>query len=90
MLYKPTEHTPNLWDISLDPTVRNPVLATICIPHILPDACSQGNVLGMLLYGPPGCGKSLILKLAAKEYGLTLSYVDISSVLSKRQGEGEK
>lgn len=58
MLFKPEENIPNRDDIALDPAVRDPVLSTICMPLLLPEEFSPGEVLGILLHGLPGCGKS--------------------------------
>ena len=90
MLFKPGKNIPDLEDIALDPTVLDPVLSTICMPVMLPKAFRRGKVLGILLHGLPGCGKSLTLQSAAKEYGLTLFDLDTAAVFSKWQGESEK
>ena len=90
MLFKPGKAIPNLDDIALDPEVIDPVLSTICMPLLLPKAFKRGDVLGILLHGLPGCGKSLIMRAAAKQYELTLFDVDISAVFSKCQGDSEK
>ena len=77
-------------DIALDPDVRDLVLSTICMPLQLPEASRPFKVLGILLHGLPGCGKSLIMKAATKQYDLTVFDVDISAIFSKRQGDSEK
>ena len=45
---------------------------------------------GALLCGITGCGKSLSVKMIAKEWGLPLFRFDIDSVLNKYVGESEK
>ena len=90
MLFKPSKKIPSLGDIALDPSVRNPVLSKICMPLILPIVSRSGKVLRILLHGLPGCGNSLVVKSAGKEYELTLFDVDVSEVFSKWQGESEK
>lgn len=42
---------------------------------------------GILLYGPPGCGKTFFAEAVAGEYGLNFFKVSISSVMSKWIGE---
>jgi proteasome-associated ATPase len=44
---------------------------------------------GTLLYGPPGCGKTLIAKAVATENDMTYFNVKIADVLSKWVGESE-
>ena len=83
MLYKPGKHVPNLNDIALDSAVRDPVVTTLCLPLLLPNAFEAGEIVGLLLHGMPGCGKTLLVKAAAKQYNLTLFDVDASSVFSK-------
>ncbi|HZW58110.1 MAG TPA: CDC48 family AAA ATPase [Nitrososphaerales archaeon] len=45
---------------------------------------------GMLLYGPPGCGKTLLAKALATETGANLILVRGPEVLSKWLGESER
>lgn len=45
---------------------------------------------GILLYGPPGCGKTLIAKAAASECGVNFISVKGPALLSKYVGESEK
>jgi proteasome-associated ATPase len=44
---------------------------------------------GTLLYGPPGCGKTLIAKAVATENDMTFFNIKIADVLSKWVGESE-
>eukprot|EP01035_Chromulina_nebulosa_P021461 gene21461-27799_t len=44
----------------------------------------------VLLYGPPGCGKTILVQAAANEANGTLYSVRPSDILSKYQGESER
>ncbi len=44
----------------------------------------------VLLYGPPGVGKTIFVKACAKEYGLNFIYIKGPEVLNKWVGQSEK
>ena len=45
---------------------------------------------GVLLYGPPGCGKTLLARALAAECGANMILVRGPEILSKWVGESEK
>eukprot|EP00879_Flechtneria_rotunda_P009372 GHRR01009812.1.p1 GENE.GHRR01009812.1~~GHRR01009812.1.p1 ORF type:complete len:539 (+),score=230.52 GHRR01009812.1:983-2599(+) len=45
---------------------------------------------GMLLHGPPGCGKTLLVKAVAEEFGAVLHTVTPGSVFGAYLGESER
>ncbi|MBI2583042.1 MAG: AAA family ATPase [Candidatus Aenigmarchaeota archaeon] len=45
---------------------------------------------GVLIYGPPGCGKTLLAKAVANESGANFIYVKAAELLSMWVGESEK
>ncbi|XP_002018814.2 ATPase family AAA domain-containing protein 1-B [Drosophila persimilis] len=46
--------------------------------------------MGVLLHGPPGCGKTLIAKAIAKEAGMRFINVDLAILTDQWYGESEK
>lgn len=45
---------------------------------------------GVLLHGPPGCGKTLLAKAVAKEAGCRFINLDVSALTDKWYGESQK
>ncbi|BCU68204.1 ATPase AAA [Sulfolobales archaeon HS-7] len=44
---------------------------------------------GILLFGPPGCGKTLMMRAMANSAKLNFVYVNVSEIMSKWYGESE-
>lgn len=45
---------------------------------------------GLLLYGPPGCGKTMLARATAGEAGAAFIPVEITSILDRYHGDSEK
>jgi SpoVK/Ycf46/Vps4 family AAA+-type ATPase len=44
---------------------------------------------GILLFGPPGCGKTLMMRALASDVKINFIYVNVSDIMSKWYGESE-
>lgn len=80
-----------LWKevIGLDDAKRA-IRESIVYPTIRPDLFPLGWPRGILLFGPPGCGKTLLAAAAAAEIHGYFLNVDAASMMSKWLGEAEK
>ncbi|MGA2665145.1 MAG: AAA family ATPase, partial [Nitrososphaerales archaeon] len=84
---KPNVH----WDdvIGLDDAKRA-IRESIVFPFERPDLFPLGWPRGMLLYGPPGCGKTILAAATAAEINGYFISIDAASIMSKWLGEAEK
>ncbi|GBC74768.1 ATP-dependent zinc metalloprotease FtsH [archaeon HR06] len=62
----------------------------IVFPTKRPDLFPLGWPRGILLYGPPGCGKTMLAAAVASEIDANFITVDAASIMSKWLGEAEK
>lgn len=69
---------------------KKAVKEAIIYPVQRPDLFSLGWPRGILLFGPPGCGKTLLAAAVATEIEATFISVDAASVMSKWLGEAEQ
>ncbi|HVB95865.1 MAG TPA: ATP-binding protein, partial [Nitrososphaerales archaeon] len=83
---------PNVkWDdvIGLDDAKRA-IRESIVFPFERPDLFPLGWARGILLYGPPGCGKTMLAAATAAEIQGYFISIDAASIMSKWLGEAEK
>jgi SpoVK/Ycf46/Vps4 family AAA+-type ATPase len=83
---------PNVkWDevVGLDPA-KKAVKEAIIYPVQRPDLFPLGWPRGILLFGPPGCGKTLLAAAVATEIDATFVSIDAASIMSKWLGEAEQ
>lgn len=69
---------------------KSAIRESIVFPFIRPDLFKLGWPRGILLFGPPGCGKTMIAAATAAEVDGFFISVDAASIMSKWLGEGEK
>jgi SpoVK/Ycf46/Vps4 family AAA+-type ATPase len=83
---------PNVnWEevVGLEPAKRA-IKEAIVYPVQRPDLFPLGWPRGILLFGPPGCGKTLIAAAVATEIDAAFISVDAASIMSKWLGEAEQ
>lgn len=69
--------------------IRLRILAPFKNPSVY-EAFGRSGGGGLLLYGPPGCGKTFVARATAGELGARFVSVSIHDVLDKYFGESEK
>lgn len=75
---------------SLIQELRETVILPIQRKELFADSQLTQAPKGVLLHGPPGCGKTLIAKATAKEAGTRFINLDVSILTDKWYGESQK
>ena len=75
--------------VGLD-TAKKAVKEAIVYPVSRPDLFPLGWPRGILLFGPPGCGKTLLAAAVATEIDANFYSIDAASIMSKWLGEAEQ
>ena len=73
--------------------VKQEMAEAIVWPLVKSDVASEYGVeiaRGILLFGPPGCGKTLLMRTLAENTGLSFIHVKLGEILSKWYGESER
>ncbi|KAF8123256.1 P-loop containing nucleoside triphosphate hydrolase protein [Boletus edulis] len=72
-------------------SLRESVIYPLMYPHIFTTSSSLLSApKGVLLYGPPGCGKTMLARALAKESGATFINIPASVLTNKWFGESNK
>nr|DAD33315.1 TPA_asm: hypothetical protein HUJ06_012166 [Nelumbo nucifera] len=81
-------------DIGALETVKDTLKELVMFPLQRPELFCRGQLTkpckGILLFGPPGTGKTMLAKAVATEAGANFINISMSSITSKWFGEGEK
>ncbi|KAJ3035827.1 hypothetical protein HDV00_003362 [Rhizophlyctis rosea] len=82
-------------DLILPPSTKLLLQTLVSLPLLRPDHFAAGilsrhSINGVLLFGPPGTGKTMLAKAVAKSSGARFMNVALSDIFDKYVGEGEK
>ncbi|XP_020579082.1 uncharacterized protein LOC110023815 [Phalaenopsis equestris] len=90
----PSEIGVSFDDIGALEQVKDTLKELVMLPLQRPELFNKGQLTkpckGILLFGPPGTGKTMLAKAVATEAGANFINISMSSITSKWFGEGEK
>ncbi|MDO9537836.1 MAG: AAA family ATPase, partial [Thermoplasmata archaeon] len=72
--------------------VKEDLKESIMVPLLMSDIAAKYGIdppKGVLLFGPPGCGKTLLMKALANELHVEMVTIKCSDIMSKWYGESE-
>ncbi|MCS7133880.1 MAG: AAA family ATPase, partial [Candidatus Caldarchaeum sp.] len=84
---KPNVHWDDIVNIE---EAKKAIRESIVFPTKRPDLFPLGWPRGILLFGPPGCGKTLLAAAVASELDASFYVLDAATVMSKWLGESER
>ncbi len=93
LLTLPERETVNFDDVGGLEVIKEQIRMKIVLPFQKPEifrAYGKKRGGGILMYGPPGCGKTLLARATAGECRATFMNVSIDSVLDMWYGESER
>ncbi|KAL8900759.1 MAG: hypothetical protein Q9207_005544 [Kuettlingeria erythrocarpa] len=86
MIVQVDDNVPQWRDLSIDASLRDVLEDKILYP--MQDVNEDLDANGILLYGPPGCGKTIMVQAIVREAGCRL--IAAKGLYSKWQGDSEK
>ncbi|KAH9816682.1 AAA ATPase [Melampsora americana] len=92
-IIKPITSNVSISDLGgIDSTIEK-ILELIALPILHPEIFEFAGlkpIRGLLLCGPPGCGKTMLASAISNQLGITLINVSSTSIVSGMSGESEK
>lgn len=86
-----TKLTPVRWsDVGGLEDAKRELRETIQLPILYPEMFVNGMRTGILFYGPPGCGKTLLAKAVATEMNMNFMSVKGPELINQYVGESER
>uniref|UniRef100_A0A6G1SKM8 ATPase family AAA domain-containing protein 1-B n=1 Tax=Aceria tosichella TaxID=561515 RepID=A0A6G1SKM8_9ACAR len=70
--------------------IKSEVILPMRVPYIIKDSRNHRPPTGVLLHGPPGCGKTMLAKATAREAGARFINLEAAMLTDKWYGETQK